>query len=77
LKLIDASTTMYQRFIKQDYTEKTGRAFEAFGYAVLEQKQDLKKVIQSQKKLFAQLSPRDQYLLQHEGQAYIELLYQG
>ncbi len=33
--------------------------------------------MQSQKKLFAQLSPRDQYLLQHEGQAYIELLYQG
>ena len=40
---------MYQRFLKQDYTEKTGRAFEAFGYAVLEQKQDLKRVIQSQK----------------------------
>jgi len=77
LKLIDASTAMYQRFLKQDYTEKTGRAFEAFGYAVLEQKQDLKKVIQTQKKLFDQLSPRDQYLLQHEGQAYIELLYQG
>lgn len=77
LKLIEASTAMYQRFLKQDYTEKTGRAFEAFGYAVLEQKQDLKKVMQSQKKLFAQLSPRDQYLLQHEGQAYIELLYQG
>ncbi|HCE0757096.1 TPA: hypothetical protein NER70_003735, partial [Acinetobacter baumannii] len=77
LKLIEASTAMYQRFIKQDYTDKTARAFEAFGYAVLEQKQDLKKVMQSQKKLFAQLSPRDQYLLQHEGQAYIELLYQG
>jgi len=78
LKLIDASTAMYQRFLKQDYTDKTARAFEAFGYAVLEQKQqDLKKVIQSQKKLFDQLSPRDQYLLQHEGQAYIELLYQG
>ncbi len=43
LKLIDASTAMYQRFLKQDYTEKTGRAFEAFGYAVLEQKQDLKR----------------------------------
>jgi hypothetical protein len=27
---------MYQRFLKQDYTEKTARAFEAFGYAVLE-----------------------------------------
>ncbi|PNW18197.1 hypothetical protein C1642_05750, partial [Acinetobacter sp. AKBS16] len=77
LKLIEASTAMYQRFLKQDYTDKTARAFEAFGYAVLEQKQDLKKVIQSQKKLFAQLSPRDQYLLQHEGQAYIDLLYQG
>ncbi|MDR2249808.1 hypothetical protein [Acinetobacter sp.] len=78
LKLIDASTAMYQRFLKQDYTEKTGRAFEAFGYAVLEHKQqDLKKVIQSQKRLFDQLSPRDQNLLQHEGQAYIELLYQG
>lgn len=78
LKLINASTTMYQRFIKQDYTEKTGRAFEAFGYAVLEQKQrDPKKVIQSQKKLFDQLSPRDQYLLQHNGEAYIDLLYQG
>ncbi|MDC4527113.1 hypothetical protein OHV52_14700 [Acinetobacter baumannii] len=77
LKLIEASTAMYQRFLKQDYTDKTARAFEAFGYAVLEQKQELKKVIQSQKKLFAQLSPRDQYLLQHEGQAYIELLYQG
>lgn len=34
---------MYQRFIKQDYTDKTARAFEAFGYAVLEQKQDLKR----------------------------------
>lgn len=78
LKLINASTTMYQRFLKQDYTEKTGRAFEAFGYAVLEQKQrDPKKVIQSQKKLFDQLSPRDQYLLQHNGEAYIDLLYQG
>ncbi|MEI2558643.1 hypothetical protein [Acinetobacter pittii] len=77
LKLIDASTAMYQRFLKQDYTENTGRAFETFGYAVLEQKQDLKKVIQTQKKLFDQLSPRDQYLLQYEGQAYIELLYQG
>lgn len=78
LKLIDASTTMYQRFLKQDYTDKTARAFEAFGYAVLDQKQrDPKKVIQSQKKLFDQLSPRDQYLIQHEGQAYIELLYQG
>ena len=40
---------MYQRFLNQDYTDKTARAFEAFGYAVLEQKQDLKKVIQSQK----------------------------
>ena len=69
---------MYQRFLKQDYTDKTARAFEAFGYAVLDQKQrDPKKVIQSQKKLFDQLSPRDQYLIQHEGQAYIELLYQG
>ncbi|MGB9037819.1 MAG: hypothetical protein WCC23_04795 [Acinetobacter calcoaceticus] len=78
LKLINASTTMYQRFLKQDYTDKTARAFEAFGYAVLEQKQrDPKKVIQSQKKLFDQLSPRDQYLLQHNGQAYIDLLYQG
>lgn len=78
LKLIDASTAMYQRFIKQDYTDKTARAFEAFGYAVLEHKQqDLKKVIQTQKKLFDQLSPRDQYLLQHNGEAYIDLLYQG
>ncbi|WP_017387751.1 hypothetical protein [Acinetobacter calcoaceticus] len=78
LKLINASTTMYQRFIKQDYTDKTARAFEAFGYAILEQKQrDPKKVIQSQKKLFDQLSPRDQYLLQHNGEAYIDLLYQG
>ena len=78
LKLIDASTAMYQRFLKQDYTDKTARAFEAFGYAVLEQKQqDPKKVIQSQKKLFDQLSPRDQYLLQHNGEAYIDLLYQG
>ena len=78
LKLIDASTAMYQRFLKQDYTDKTARAFEAFGYAVLDQKQrDPKKVIQSQKKLFDQLSPRDQYLLQHNGEAYIDLLYQG
>lgn len=78
LKLINASTTMYQRFLKQDYTDKTARAFEAFGYAVLEHKQrDPKKVIQSQKKLFDQLSPRDQYLLQHNGEAYIDLLYQG
>lgn len=78
LKLIDASTAMYQRFLKQDYTDKTARAFEAFGYTVLEQKQrDPKKVIQSQKKLFDQLSPRDQYLLQHNGEAYIDLLYQG
>ncbi|MDP9805254.1 TolA-binding protein [Acinetobacter calcoaceticus] len=78
LKLINASTTMYQRFLKQDYTDKTARAFESFGYAVLEQKQrDPKKVIQSQKKLFDQLSPRDQYLLQHNGEAYIDLLYQG
>lgn len=78
LKLIDASTVMYQRFLKQDYNDKTARAFEAFGYAVLEQKQrDPKKVIQSQKKLFDQLSPRDQYLLQHNGEAYIDLLYQG
>ncbi|WP_426455784.1 hypothetical protein ACPF64_05590 [Acinetobacter sp. KB005] len=78
LKVIDASTAMYQRFLKQDYTDKTARAFEAFGYAVLEQKQrDPKKVIQSQKKLFDQLSPRDQYLLQHNGEAYIDLLYQG
>ncbi|CAI3117892.1 hypothetical protein MWMV18_MWMV18_03130 [Acinetobacter calcoaceticus] len=78
LKLIDASTAMYQRFLKQAYTDKTARAFEAFGYAVLEQKQrDPKKVIQSQKKLFDQLSPRDQYLLQHNGEAYIDLLYQG
>ncbi|WP_213031181.1 hypothetical protein [Acinetobacter sp. yr461] len=78
LKLINASTIMYQRFLKQDYTDKTARAFESFGYAVLEQKQqDPKKVIQSQKKLFDQLSPRDQYLLQHNGEAYIDLLYQG
>lgn len=78
LKLINASTTMYQHFLKQDYTDKTARAFESFGYAVLEQKQrDPKKVIQSQKKLFDQLSPRDQYLLQHNGEAYIDLLYQG
>lgn len=78
LKLINASTTMYQHFLKQDYTDKTATAFESFGYAVLEQKQrDPKKVIQSQKKLFDQLSPRDQYLLQHNGEAYIDLLYQG
>ena len=40
LKLIDASTTMYQRFLKQDYTDKTARAFEAFGYAVLDQNKE-------------------------------------
>ncbi len=32
---------------------------------------------ENQEKLFDQLSARDQYLIQHEGQAYIELLYQG
>jgi hypothetical protein len=49
LKLIDASTTMYQRFLKQDYTEKTARAFEAFGYAVLEKNRDLKRSYKARK----------------------------
>ena len=31
---------MYQRFLKQDYTDKTARAFEAFGYAVLDQNKE-------------------------------------
>ncbi|NUG21426.1 hypothetical protein HUN15_01340 [Acinetobacter lactucae] len=78
LKLINASTAMYQRFLKQDYTDKTARAFEAFGYAILEKEPlDAKKTMKTKKKLFDQLSARDQYLIQHEGQAYIELLYQG
>lgn len=28
---------MYQRFLKQEHNEKTAKAFEAFGYAILEQ----------------------------------------
>ncbi|MEN8349435.1 hypothetical protein ABFP31_11190 [Acinetobacter nosocomialis] len=78
LKLINASTAMYQRFLKQEYNEKTAKAFEAFGYAILEQEPlDAKKTMKTKKKLFDQLGTRDQYLIQHEGQAYIELLYQG
>ncbi|WP_016803684.1 hypothetical protein [Acinetobacter nosocomialis] len=78
LKLIEASTAMYQRFLKQEHNEKTAKAFEAFGYAILEQEPlDAKKTMKTKKKLFDQLGTRDQYLIQHEGQAYIELLYQG
>ena len=64
---------MYQRFLKQDYTEKQGELLKHLAMLFRTETRP-KKVMQSQKKLFAQLSPRDQYLLQHEGQAYIAAL---
>ena len=64
------STEMYQRFLKVDRTEFQQRAFEQYALEMAQHPT-------IQQAHFQQLTPRDQYLLKHKNQAYVELLDLG
>jgi hypothetical protein len=66
-KLIQSSTKMYQRFLKVERTEAQQRAFEQYAL-------DMAQHPTIQQSHFEQLTARDQYLLKHKDQAYVELL---
>ncbi len=68
--LMQRSTEMYQRFLKVDRTEFQQRAFEQYA-------QEMAQHPTIQHAHFQQLTSRDQYLLKHKGQAYVELLDLG
>ena len=69
-ELMRLSKQMYQQFLHLDRTAEQQQAFETYAldqsaYPTIQQSQ------------FEQLNIRDQYLLRHKGQAYIELIDQG
>ncbi|PJI35153.1 hypothetical protein [Acinetobacter pseudolwoffii] len=64
------STEMYQRFLAVDRTEFQQRAFEQYALEMAQHPT-------IQQAHFQQLTSRDQYLLKHKGQAYVELLDLG
>ncbi|MBA4069390.1 MAG: hypothetical protein C0495_05990 [Acinetobacter sp.] len=64
------STEMYQRFLAVDRTEFQQRAFEQYALEMAQHPT-------IQHAHFQQLTSRDQYLLKHKGQAYVELLDLG
>lgn len=68
--LMQRSTEMYQRFLHVERTEFQQRAFEQYAL-------DMAQHPTIQQSHFEQLTTRDQYLLKHKGQAYVELLDQG
>lgn len=82
LKWLNASTKMYHRFLKSDTDELSSTAFGDYTYSILENKdnnldQSISTALQGDPELFKKLGKRDQYLLEHQGQAYIEFQYIG
>ena len=72
LELLDISRYMYDRFLQVQRTHTEQIAFEQYTQAAT-----IHPTLQQQN--FKQMSLRDQYLLKHQGQAYIEIvtLYDG
>lgn len=68
--LMQHSTEMYQRFLNVERTEFQQRAFEQYSLEMAQHPT-------IQQSHFEQLTSRDQYLLKHKGQAYVELLDLG
>ena len=69
-ELIDLSNQMYKQFLKIERTATQQLAFESYALG----KSDYPTIQQNH---FEQLNIRDQYLIRHQGQAYIELVDQG
>jgi hypothetical protein len=68
--LLALSTQMYNNFLTVNRTAVQQSAFEAYAF-------DLSQHPTIQQNHFEQLTLRDQYLLKHKGQAYIELFDRG
>lgn len=68
-KLMQLSEDMYQQFLEVQRTPEQQKAFEMYALD-----QSLYPTIQQSH--FEQLNIRDQYLLKHKGQAYVELIEQ-
>ena len=68
--LLALSTQMYNNFLTVDRTPPQQVAFESYAF-------DLSQHPTIQQSHFEQLTLRDQYLLKHKGQAYIELFDAG
>ncbi|TCM71102.1 hypothetical protein EC844_101389 [Acinetobacter calcoaceticus] len=64
---ITLSEQMYANFLKVKRSHEQQRSFESYA-------QDQSQYPTLQQQLFEKLNSRDQYLLQHQGQAYIELI---
>ena len=81
LKWIDETTSMYDHFFAHELTDsKQMAAFDEYGLSILEANQGDaldQTVIKGDQKIFKTLSPRDQYLMNQQDKAYIELHYQG
>ncbi|WP_418910436.1 hypothetical protein [Acinetobacter towneri] len=66
LKLLDLSTQMYQRFLHVERSATEQLAFEQHAF-------DMAQHPTIQQSHFEKFAARDQYLLKHKGQAYLEL----
>lgn len=69
-ELMQLSKQMYQQFLQLDRTSEQQHAFQTYAL-------DQSAYPTIQQSHFEQLNIRDQYLLRHKGQAYIELIDQG
>ena len=69
-QLLKLSTTMYDNFLEVERTPQQQLAFEQYAF-------DMAQHPTIQQSHFEQFSLRDQYLIKHQGQAYIELIDQG
>lgn len=69
-QLLGLSNQMYKNFLSVERTAPQQAAFEAYTFALAQHPT-------IQQKYFEQLALRDQYLLRHKGQAYIELFDTG
>ncbi|MCU4581970.1 hypothetical protein KTJ32_13305 [Acinetobacter gyllenbergii] len=85
LQWLQNSSNMYLRFMQGHQSKKGYDQFlnlEEYLYRLMDQDSSWQSIqqiknFQAKPELFKKLSPRDQYLLQHRGQAYIELQDQG
>lgn len=82
LKWLDDSTKMYKRFLDADTDEKSLDALSEYSYSILDNENNhpdrrTSTIQVGSQELFKKLAKRDQYLLKHQGQAYIEFQYIG
>ncbi len=68
--LMKHANQMYARFLKVERTPNQQRAFEQYALEMAQHPT-------IQQSHFVELTARDQYLLKHKGQAYVELIDQG